>query len=183
MTTWGREDLFDAVAFLGGPPYSRLDWLCLPPTAPWSAQCPAIFPTMECGVPPCTSSGTPLCGGVLSQQTAAQLVADSILHPGADTDFGGTLTHMILGADDCTEWVASALLFESAVTSTKTFQLVPGTPHGVTATPQGRDAVIQALLGFVPFPSAPPPLPVGLSVLLLEDGEPRARASGLLAPR
>lgn len=183
LTTWGREVLFDAVAFLGGPPYSRLDLMCLPPSGAWNTQCPAIFPTMECGVPPCSGESTSLCGGVLSQLTAAELLAESILHPGADTDFGGTPMHMILGADDCTEWVASALLFESAVTSTKTFQLVPGTPHGVTATPQGRDAVIQALLGFVPFPSAPPPLPVGLSVLLLEDGEPRARARGLFAPR
>jgi hypothetical protein len=89
LSTWGKETLFDGVVLAGGPPFSRLDYLCRPPTAAWSAQCPAFIPPLECGTPPCTAgAGNTLCSYLPSTLTEAELENDSILHPGADLHYG-----------------------------------------------------------------------------------------------
>jgi hypothetical protein len=185
LTAWGREDLFDGVVLAGGPPYSRLDYLCRPPTAAWSAQCPAFIPPLECGTPSCAASpGNVLCMYLPATLTEAELENDSILHPGADLDFGTLPVHVAIGAADCSDWVPQALLFQASVASSCTLQVVPGTPHTVTATPQGRDAILQALLGFTPFAAtAGAAGRVDLSITLIEDGEPVLRATASVPGR
>jgi hypothetical protein len=79
-----------------------------------------------------------------------EMLDNSVLFPGADTDFGSLDLHFVFGAADCTQWAPQAFLFESAVVSPHTMQLVPGTPHTIPSTPAGREAIVQALLGFVP---------------------------------
>jgi hypothetical protein len=64
------------------------------------------------------------------------------------------------------------------VTSSCTLQIVPGTPHTVSATPQGRDAIAQAVLGFTPFAApAGQSGQVGLALTWIEDGETKAAVS------
>ncbi len=154
LTTWNREGLFDAVVFGSGPTFTRLDYLCLAPPPAWSALCASLVPELECGMPLCTQPASPdsLCSE-LASKPGVDLLQDSILHPGADLSFPGVDLHFVIGASDCTESVPQALLFESVVTSPHSLQLVPGTPHTICESPQGREAIVHALLGSVPTKS------------------------------
>jgi hypothetical protein len=183
LTAWGKADLFDAVVLGAGPPFSRLDYLCRPPTAAWSAQCPAFAPPLECGIPNCTGQAeNALCNYLPATLTPAELENDSILFPGADLSFGNLPVHVLIGAEDCSDWVPQALLFQGSVAST--LQIIPDTPHTITATPQGRDAIIQALLGFTPFAATAEDVQrLGLALWLIEDGEARASVSGTAVVR
>lgn len=169
LTAWNRENLFDGVVLGAGPPFSRLDYLCLPPTLDWAALCPSFVRPLECGVPPCTATTTfdSLCGQV-SGMSAEEMLGNSVLFPGADTDFGTLDLHFVFGAADCTEWAPQAFLFESAIVSPHTKQLVPGTPHTIPTTAAGRDAIVQALLGFVPASASSQTGP--WSTLVEDDG-------------
>jgi hypothetical protein len=172
LSTWNRAQLFDRIVMAGGPPFTRLDYLCRPPAPEWSAQCPSFVPPLECGVPSCTAGPhNSLCSYLPSSSTEAELHADSILHPGAETDYGGLQIDFLIGAGDCTDWSPQAFLFQSAVQSPTTLQVVPGAPHTVSSTPEGRDAILQALLGFAPLNAPAGRFAVLLS--LIEDGELR----------
>lgn len=168
LTAWNREHLFDDVVLGSGPVFSRLDYLCLPPTAEWSALCPDLVPPLDCGVPPCTAPPEPMCN-LLVGMSEAELIANSILYPGADTDFDSLDLHILIGTLDCSEWVPQALLFESSVTSEHTLQILPDTPHAICETPEGREAIVQALLG--PAPASPPGSQPGFEFTLLEVAE------------
>jgi hypothetical protein len=174
LTTWGQADLFDGVVLASGPPFTRLDYLCLPPDGTWGALCPGLVPPLACGGPPCTAPpGNPVCIGIPPNAPAAELIEQSLLHGGAVTDFGALSLHFLIGDDDCSEWIPQAFLFEAAITSPHTLEIVPATPHIISATPQGRAAVVQALLGFAASPPEPVSEPAGFSLTLIEDGEPR----------
>ncbi|MEM7203572.1 MAG: hypothetical protein AAF628_25130 [Planctomycetota bacterium] len=151
LTTWNGADLLDVAVLLGGPPAARLDLQCPnPPAATWSAQCLQLFPAhgFTCGPPTCTGQGRQgLCTSCSAPATPAELRDDSVLHLAARLDFPSTRVHQILGGQDCTNAIPSALLFYAAVTSEKVTEVVPGTPHFVPGTTAGRDAIRRALLG------------------------------------
>jgi hypothetical protein len=172
LSTWNGEQSFDRVVMAGGPPFTRIDYLCRPAPPEWSAQCPGFLPPLACGLPSCTAGQVNiLCNYLPTSLTESELHADSILHPGADTDYGALQVDFILGSDDCSDWIPQAVLFHSAVTSATTLQVIPNTPHTISSTPQGRDAIVQALLGFAPLTA--PVGQVAVSLSLLEDGELR----------
>ncbi len=153
LTAWNREGLFDSVVLGSGPVFSRLDYLCLPPDREWDGMCPALVPPLDCGLPPCTAPAQPFCVLLVGMSTQ-ELVDNSVLFPGADLSFGAMGLHLLVGALDCSEWVPQALLFEGALASPHTLQVVPNTPHDICETPEGRDAIVQALLTDVA--AAPP---------------------------
>jgi hypothetical protein len=170
LTTWNREDLFDAVVLCSGPAFSRMDYLCQPPTPAWSALCPSFVPPLECGTPLCMApEGDPICGTFIGL-SEAKLLENSVLHPGAVTDFGDLPLHLIFGAEDCSEWVPQGYYFESVVTSPHSLQLVPDTDHTIFVTQQGREAIVQALLGLVPMVGeSVSPSPFEIFVLEVDD--------------
>lgn len=175
LTAWNREALFDSVVLGSGPVFSRLDYLCLPPDGDWGALCPGLVPPLDCGLPPCTAPSLPFCV-LLTDMSTDELVANSVLFPGADLSFGGLGLHMLVGALDCSEWVPQALLFEGALASPHTLQVVPNTPHDICETPEGRDAIEQALLGDVL--AAPPGGQMRLELSVFEDAGDRGERPG-----
>ncbi len=182
LTTHDLEDVLDVVVFTGGPGKARLDYLCLTPTAAWALQCPALVPpgVMLCSTP-CTSRSGQACAITHVSPTAAELVAESILHPGADLDYPTTLVHMLLGALDCSTTVPQALLFRDSMTTPSVLAFVPGAPHAVHSTAAGRTAIAQALLGAQPESSGPAGPYVRFSVTVIE-GERSATVNGQSAP-
>jgi hypothetical protein len=160
LTTWGAGSLLDAAALSGGPPLSRLDYLCEdPPGAAWTVQCVSIVPpgALSCATWECTASGTNLCSLLPPGATSQELEADSILHPAAQLDFPTTALSILIGDWDCGVAPPQALLFEQAVTSPTTLQFVPGGAHYLASTQQGRDAIVMALLAAVPSTTAEQP--------------------------
>lgn len=152
LTTWGRSNLLDVAVLCGGPPFSRIDYMCGFPTEPaWQSQCLKLVPAgvMECGIPMCAAAvGSASCQRTVSVgTTAAAMYADSILHPSPLVHFPSTRVHFLIGAQDCTVAGPQALLLYDAITSEKVLEFVPRTPHWVPQTPEGRDAIERALLG------------------------------------
>jgi len=171
LTTWGADDLIDAAVLTGGPPLSRLDYLCTdPPTAAWATQCAAIVPpgALACGAWECSTPSAPVCAVPPPGATPEELEEDSVLHPLAVLDYPTTLVSVLIGDQDCTGAPAQALLFDAAVTSPTTLQFVPGAEHFLPTTQAGRDAIVMAILGAVPA-AAPPEPSWTVRVLLFED--------------
>ena len=177
LSTWNAEALLDRAILCSGPSFSRLDYLCLAPSALWATLCPGIVPpgALTCGTPPCMQAeGAPLCTGILPQNaTAIELEADSILHPGADLDYPGTLTYVLIGSNDCSVWTPQGLLFHSQLSGPNLLHFVPGGEHSLSATEAGRLAIVQAVLGLIPATAASPDASALLEwVMIVTDGEP-----------
>jgi hypothetical protein len=174
LTTWGAGDLLDVAVLSGGPPLSRLDWLCGDPPSPeWAATCASIVPPGEltCGTTVCTpDAGITLCGFLPASPAAGELEESSILHADAELSFPDTALHGLFGAEDCTNAVPLGLLFFDSVTSAKTVAFVSGAPHQMPATLEGRRAILTAIEDGVlgPVPLVVPALQFELTVD--EDG-------------
>ena len=148
LTTWDRGDILDLAIPTSGPPIARLDYVCVKqPSEEWGKICPSIVPAgkLECtsGCVLGTSNG--VCTQTGPQPSLEQLYADSVVHPGARFDYPKTKVHFIFGGLDCGVPVPAGLTYANLVTSRKDIQFVPGTPHGIAQTPQGREAVRKAV--------------------------------------
>lgn len=149
LTTWSAGNYLDRVVLGGGPPMSRLDFTCQNPlTQPWLGFCQLLIPpnTFTCGMPACSDPTSIVCK-LCTDATASELRADSVMHTGAIYDFPNTEMHLLLGGEDCTVGVATALFFYNAVTSAKRVRFIPGAPHFVPGTETGRDAIIESIVG------------------------------------
>ena len=158
LTSWEGDDLFDVAVMASGPPLTRLDYLCeTPASAAWAAQCASLVAPglLACGQPTCEPEPTnPLCPLLPANPLPGQLLAESILRPGADLDYPTTVVQVLLGAQDCTSAVPLALLYLNAVTSPIGLGIVPNTPHELFSTQEGRDAILVALTTGLGIPDA-----------------------------
>ena len=158
LTSWNGDDLFDVAVLSSGPPLSRLDYLCEAPASPtWAALCLSLVAPglLTCGQPTCEPEpGNPVCPLLPVNPAPGQLLAESILHPGAELDYPTTTVQMLLGAQDCTSAVPLALLFLNAVTSPIGLGIVPNAPHELFSTAEGRDAILLALTTSLGVPDA-----------------------------
>ena len=129
---------------------ARLDYLGLQSQA-WTNQCQSLVPQgrSECRKIACNVGSHAVCVGCGSNATAADLREDSILHSKATLGYPRTRLHIVLGARDCSSAFPNGLLFYQAVTSEKVLEFAPGTPHWTAGTPQGREAILRAILGGV----------------------------------
>jgi hypothetical protein len=158
LTTWGRGDILDVAILTSGPPLSRLDYACVKQASPeWASLCTSIVPkgVMEC-TPACIL-GPPrspvdsfvyksgVCRQVSPDETPQQLLDDSVVHPGAVLDYPKTKVYFLYGARDCGEPVPIGLTYATKVTSQKSIQFVPRTPHALFSTPEGRQAIKRAI--------------------------------------
>lgn len=179
LSTWGRGDILDVAVPTGGPPMARLDYLCLPSQA-WTNQCRSLVPAgrNECLKIDCNVGTHLVCVGCGSNATAADLQEDSILHSKATLSYPRTRLHMVLGGRDCSSAFPNALLFYNAVTSEKVLEFAPGTPHWTANTPQGREAILRAILGGIacrPGSFNVPALPTVSGTLVLDVHGPASR--------
>lgn len=160
LTSWNGDNLLDVAVLASGPPLSRLDYLCeQPASATWAAQCSALVPpgALSCGTANCEPEPTnPVCPLLPATPAPGELLDQSILHPAAELDYPTTVVQMLLGAEDCTSAVPLSLLFASAVTSAVPIEFVPNTPHLLSSTQEGRDAIVQTLKSALGLPDAAP---------------------------
>jgi hypothetical protein len=149
LTTWGRGEILDLAVPTSGPPIARLDLACVAQASPeWAAQCAEIVPkgVMECATQQCIlGAANDVCRQVGPQPTLEQLLADSVVHPDAVLDYPRTKVHFLFGAADCGEPVPIGLTYASRVTSAKEVEFVPRTPHPLASTPEGREAIRNAI--------------------------------------
>ena len=158
LTTWGRGDILDVAIPTSGPPQGRLDYACVKQASPeWASLCASIVPkgVMEC-TPGCIL-GPPdspkdsfvyksgVCRQVSPNPTPQQLLEDSVVHPAAVLDYPKTKVYFLYGAHDCGEPVPIGLTYATKVTSQKSIQFVPHTPHMLFSTPEGREAIKKAI--------------------------------------
>lgn len=158
LTTWGRGDILDVAILTSGPPLSRLDYACVKQASPeWASLCASIVPkgVMEC-TPACILGPprspvdsfvykTGVCRQVSPDETPEQLLDDSVVHPGAVLDYPKTKVYFLYGAHDCGEPVPIGLTYATKVSSQKSIQFVPHTPHALFSTPEGRQAIKMAI--------------------------------------
>lgn len=144
---YGVASLLELVMPTGGPVAARWDYYCHGDSnASWLAECTADLPEGFCttGLPSCYAAGTPTSGGC--SKTDVELYADSVTAPDAVMSFGDTYAHFMQGLNDCGDAnVPIGLLFHDAVTSQKSLQFLPNTPHVVTSTVEGQDAFYAAI--------------------------------------
>ncbi|HEY3840710.1 MAG TPA: hypothetical protein VGL72_29260 [Bryobacteraceae bacterium] len=148
LTTWGRGDILDVAVPTSGPPLGRLDYACVKEASPeWSAMCASIVPkgVMECSSGCILGPGNAVCKQVTAEPTAEQLLNDSVMHPGAVVNYPRTKLYFLYGAHDCGEPVPIGLTYATKVTSEKSIQFVPHTPHALFSTPDGREAIRKAI--------------------------------------
>lgn len=182
LTTWSLGDSLDRAVLLSGPGFARLDYRCHAPPE-WTAICPGNVPAgaLECGTPSCIEGfEDPACPG-LAGLSAAELLADSVLHPAAELDFPSTVVHVVVGAEDCGVSTAQSVLFHDSLLGPRELVFVPGTPHGVTSTLAGRDAVVSALLGLQPLQEGA--APAAALRITVTDGARTRQVSGFLPRR
>jgi hypothetical protein len=144
LTTYGRAAILDVAIPTSGPPVARLDYTCTErPSAEWAALCANIVPAgaIECQPGCMLGPNNGVCKQVSPRPSPAQLLADSVLHPGAELDYPKTRLFFLFGALDCGEPVPAGLLFATKVTSRKEIQFVPRTPHVLMSTAEGRAAL------------------------------------------
>ena len=117
--------------------------------AAWLSKCEDGLPgdfcvgfTPVCFAPPSPSRDSS-CD---SSRSVDELLADSLLAPGAVLDYGTTYAHFMQGLEDCTQPnVPIGLLYHDAVTSQKSLQFLPNTPHVVTSTSESQDAFYEVI--------------------------------------
>ena len=160
LARWDAADRLGGAILLGGPSMSRLDVVC-PSVAPASwldGDCRSLATRYGLTCPDslyCTLQGA---AGVVDTAWAPQhpctdpqdpdvpaLAGDGVLAPDSHLSYPQTKVRLLLGGDECS---AAVLLYYDAITSDHVLQVVPGTPHNVTATDAGlaatRDAIRSA---------------------------------------
>lgn len=148
LTTWQRDEILDLAVPTSGPAVARLDYACGQPTPlEWLAMCPAIVPpgALQC-TPSCTlSPGNGVCNQLPGTPTIADLREDSVMHTTARVHHPATRVHFLYGALDCGQSVPMGLTWSLNVTSDKVIEFVPNTPHGMSSTVEGREAIRHAI--------------------------------------
>jgi hypothetical protein len=148
LTSWGRGDILDLAIPTSGPPTARLDYVCVKEASPeWTALCAGIIPkgVMECASTCLLGPANGVCTQVTAHPTPEQLLADSVVHSDAVLSYPKTRVHFLFGAHDCGEPVPTGLTWATRVTSEKAIDFVPKTPHTLPSTPEGREAIRQAI--------------------------------------
>lgn len=148
LTTYGRASILDVAIPTSGPPTARLDYTCAGrPSEEWSKLCASIVPAgaIECKPGCMLGPGNGVCQQVSRQPTAEQLLDDSVVHPGAVLDYPKTRLYFLFGATDCGEPVPAGLAYATRVTSRKSIEFVPRTPHPLMSTQEGREAIRKAI--------------------------------------
>jgi len=148
LTTWGRGDILDVAIPTSGPPLGRLDYACVRQASPeWASLCASIVPkgVMECASGCILGPGNAVCQQTGPNPTLQQLLDDSVMHPGAVLNYPKTKVYFLYGAHDCGEPVPIGLTYATKVTSWKSIQFVPHTPHPLFSTPEGRAAIRNAI--------------------------------------
>lgn len=154
LTTWGRGDILDVAIPTSGPPLGRLDLACVKEPSPeWASLCASIVPkgVMECEPKCILAPAMDVCTQVGPRPTPEQLLNDSVVHPGAVLNYPKTRVYFLYGAHDCGgpgpsgEPVTIGLTYATKVTTEKTIQFVPHTPHALFSTPEGREAIRKAI--------------------------------------
>jgi hypothetical protein len=157
LSRWDREQVLDLAVPTGGPVMSRVDLGCLGGDE-WAAECRQLPDGTSCepaGVQ-CAYQGSNfehIDGAYLpetpcelhDQAFADTLLADSILSPDADLDFGATPVHQLFGERDCSIALPQGVLWYDAVTSQKAQTFVPETGHGTPGTVEGAAAIRRVL--------------------------------------
>jgi hypothetical protein len=133
----------------GGPVGSRWDLYCHGDTnAAWQGSCRSMLPTNFCvgRTIVCSSAEAGGTQGGSCNGDDAKLLADSVLAPAAETNYGDTYAHFMQGLEDCTQPnVPIGLLWHEAVTSPKSLEFLPNTPHEVSTTQEGQDALVSII--------------------------------------
>jgi hypothetical protein len=148
LTTWGRGDILDVAIPTSGPPLGRLDYACVKEASPeWASLCSTIVPkgVMECASGCILGPANSVCTQVTAGATPTQLLEDSVMHPGAVLNYPRTKVFFFYGAHDCGEPVPIGLTYATKVTSEKSIEFVPHTPHALFSTPEGREAIRKAI--------------------------------------
>lgn len=153
MMTYGRGAIFDHVMPTGGPAVARLDYACHGQNnQAWQDQCAAIIAdgkaqgSWDTCTPACTlSPNDGVCTALSAPATDEQLLNDSVLAPDSVYDFARTQLSFLEGTRDCQVSPVMGVLFHAAIKSNKSFQFVPNTPHTVSSTADGRNAMVDAI--------------------------------------
>jgi len=148
LTTWQRGDILNLAVPTSGPPIARLDYACVKEASPeWSALCASIVPhgVMECSSACILGPQNDVCKQVTAEPALDQLLSDSVVHSDAVLRYPKTRVHFLYGAHDCGEPVPVGLTYATRITSEKAIDFVPGTPHALFSTPQGREAIRKAI--------------------------------------
>jgi hypothetical protein len=148
LTTYGRASILDVAIPTSGPPTARLDYTCtVQPSTEWAALCADIVPkgAIECKPGCMLGPANGVCRQVTARPTAEQLLDDSVVHPGAVLDYPKTRLYFFYGATDCGEPVPAGLTYATKVTSRKSVEFVPNTPHALMSTAEGREAIRKAI--------------------------------------
>jgi hypothetical protein len=113
----------------------------------WAARCASIIPKgkMECANSCILGTANDVCKQVGAEPTPEQLRNDSVVHPEAVLDYPKTRMHFLYGAKDCGEPVPIGLTYATKVRSETQIEFVPNTPHNISSTPEGREAVRRAI--------------------------------------
>jgi hypothetical protein len=144
LTAYGRGEILDLAIPTSGPPTARLDYVCAAQASDeWNALCTGLIPkgAIECKPGCMLGPGNGVCKQVTATPTTAQLLDDSVVHPGAVLNYPKTRMHFLFGALDCGEPVPAGLAYAAKVTSEKQIHFVPRTPHALFSTEEGRFAV------------------------------------------
>jgi hypothetical protein len=147
LSSYGRAAILDLAVPTGGPPLARMDYQCGTDSA-WASLCPGIVPpdSTDCvPYPACTiPPSNPTCLQCSATPTDQQLFNDSVMGPGAVLNYPLQVS-FLYGRQDCSSAVSVGLLYANAITSAKTIEFVPGTPHFVAGTPAGREALLRTI--------------------------------------
>jgi len=157
LARYGRAQILDLAVPTGGPPMGRIDHGCLDGADPtWQTECATLAAGSSCAPVSCAyvaGAQTLIDSAYAATHCAtgdagfrATFLADSAAAPTGTFDYPATPVHFIFGADDCTEAVPLGLAFAAAVTSAKTIDFIPNTPHAVFSTTEGAGAIRDAIL-------------------------------------
>lgn len=152
MVTYGRGAIFDHVMPTGGPAVARLDYACLGQNnSEWSSLYDSIvtFGQSQGAWSSCVPDKTlnpndGVCKAINANPTEQELLYDSVLAPDGVYSFPRTQTSFLEGTKDCQVSPVMGVLFHDTITSNKTLQFIANTPHAVSSTPEGRDALFAA---------------------------------------
>ncbi len=154
VMTYGRGAILDHVMPTGGPAVARLDYACRGQSnQAWQDQCAAIIAdgkaqgSWSTCTPSCTlSPNDGVCTALSATATEQDLLYDSVLAPDSVYSFTRTQMSFLEGTKDCQISPVMGVLFHSTVKSSKSFAFIQNTPHAVSSTTEGRNAMVGAIV-------------------------------------
>ncbi|MCL4550702.1 MAG: T9SS type A sorting domain-containing protein [Bacteroidetes bacterium] len=149
LTSWNRGDILDLAVPTSGPAVARLDYACQSPRMQeWITMADTIIPlgAMNCNPPIALSPQHGVCLQCSDTPSHEALLFDSVVHPDALLHYPNTRLHFIYGANDCDgPSVPIGLTWSTNVTSEKIIEFVPNTSHVIVLSPEGREAILNAI--------------------------------------